>query len=165
MKISADPEGLIKRGFMNTEFVADFRNSVLQSYEELKTLNEEAASAKPNANQWSVKELLGHLLDSASNNHQRIVRLQIFEAIEFPFYQQDEFVRVNHYQDQQWDVLLEFWKLYNLHLVHLVENLDESKVNNVWITPDKERLTLGHIIEDYLRHLKHHLGQIQSLTH
>lgn len=148
---------------MNQEFTTDFRNSVLQAYEDLKLISEETAAAKPSANQWSMKELLGHLLDSASNNHQRFVRLQIFDSIEFPFYQQEEFVRVNHYQDQTWDVLLNFWKFYNLHLVHLVENLDETKLKNTWITPDNERLSLGHIIEDYLRHLKHHLAQIRGL--
>ncbi|MBI3652646.1 MAG: DinB family protein [Acidobacteria bacterium] len=148
---------------MNTEFVADFSNSVLQAYEELQTVTEEKASEKPHENQWSVKELLGHLLDSASNNHQRFVRLQIFDEIEFPFYQQDDFVRANHYQKHSWKGLLEFWKLYNLHLVHIIENLDPSKLNNVWITPDNERLTLEHIVEDYLRHLNHHLEQIKNL--
>src|SRR5688572_14437647 len=138
---------------MDSRFIEDFRSSVLQSYEEMKAISEEAAASKPSENQWSVKELLGHLLDSASNNHQRFVRLQIFDEIEFPFYQQDDFVRVNFYQNQNWETLLDFWKSYNLHLVHLVENLDESKLENVWITPDKERLTLGHIVEDYLRHL------------
>ena len=153
-----------KGNSMNTEFVADFSNSILQAYDELKMLADEKASAKPNENQWSVKELLGHLLDSASNNHQRFVRLQIFDEIEFPFYQQDEFVRANNYQNQNWKMLLDFWKLYNLHLVHIIENLDHSKLNNVWITPDNERLTLGHIVEDYLRHVKHHLEQIKNLV-
>ncbi len=149
---------------MNQDFVIDFRNTVLQSYEEMIAISEEAAASKPGENQWSVKELLGHLLDSASNNHQRFVRLQIFDEIEFPFYQQDDFVRVNHYQNQRWGTLLDFWKQYNLHLVHLVETLDESKLENVWITPSQERLTLGHIVEDYLRHLKHHLEQIKNLS-
>ena len=149
---------------MNEEFIAQFRNAVRQGYEELKTISETDASAKPDAKQWSTKEILGHLIDSASNNHQRIVRLQIFDAIEFPFYQQDDFVLVNHYQSQKWETLLEFWRLYNLHLIHLVENLDASKLSNPWITPDKERLTLDHIIEDYLRHLQHHLRQIMQAS-
>src|SRR5258706_5246426 len=102
----ADPDGSIERYGMNQDFVADFRNSVLQAYEELKTITDEAASAKPNANQWSVKELLGHLLDSASNNHQRIMRLQISDSIEFPFYQQEAFVAVNHYQNQNCNALM-----------------------------------------------------------
>jgi hypothetical protein len=149
---------------MNQDFVANFRNIVLQGYEELRAISEEAASAKPVPSQWSIKELLGHLLDSASNNHQRFVRLQIFTEIEFPYYQQNEFVLVNHYQNQDWNTLLDFWKFYNLHLVHLVEHMDESKLSNVWITPDQERLTLGHIVEDYLRHLRHHLKQIKNLV-
>jgi hypothetical protein len=149
---------------MDSSFIEDFRNNVLQSYDEMKMISEEAASGKASENQWSVKELLGHLLDSASNNHQRFVRLQIYDEIEFPFYQQEDFVRVNHYQNQNWNALLDFWKLYNLHLVHLVEHMDEGKLRNVWITPDQERLTLGHIVEDYLRHLKHHLGQIKNLS-
>jgi hypothetical protein len=149
---------------MNEEFVSDFRTTVSQAYEEMKGLSDAAAAAKPDAKQWSVKEILGHLIDSATNNHQRIVRLQIFDAIEFPFYQQDDFVRVNHYQNQSWETLLEFWKFYNLHILHLVEHLDASKLSNPWLTPDKEKLTLGHIVEDYLRHLKHHLSQIRSAT-
>jgi hypothetical protein len=156
-------EGSGKGQFMDSSFIEDFRNSVLQSFEEMKWISEEAASSKTSNNQWSVKELLGHLLDSASNNHQRFVRLQIFDEIEFPFYQQEDFVRVNRYQNQKWETLLDFWKLYNLHLVHLVENIDDGKLKNVWITPSQERLTLGHIVEDYLRHLKHHLGQIKNL--
>ena len=149
---------------MDSSFTEDFRNSVLQSYEGMRTITEESASSKPSENQWSIKELLGHLLDSASNNHQRFVRLQIYDEIEFPFYQQEDFVRVNHYQNQSWGALLDFWKLYNLHLIHLVENIDKSKLENVWITPSQERLTLGHIVEDYLRHLKHHLKQINNLS-
>lgn len=149
---------------MNQDFAGNFRNIILQAYEEMGAISEEAASAKPASSQWSIKELLGHLLDSASNNHQRFVRLQIFSEIEFPFYQQNEFVLVNHYQKQDWQTLLNFWKFYNLHLVHLVEHMDDSKLNNLWITPDDERLTLGHIVEDYLRHLRHHLKQIKNLA-
>ena len=147
---------------MNPEFVNEFKNTVLKSYALLKTISEAEASAKLQEGQWSNKELIGHLIDSASNNHQRFVRLQIFDSIEFPFYQQDEFVSANHYQEQSWDVLLEFWKSYNLHLVHLVEFLDKAKLNNIWLTPDGKKLTLGFIVEDYLKHLKHHLAQINK---
>lgn len=148
---------------MDSDFVADFRETVLQAYDSMKAIPEATASAKVDEKQWSAKQILGHLIDSASNNHQRIVRLQIFDAIEFPFYQQDDFVQVNHYQSESWETLLDFWKLYNLHLAHMIENLDKTKLDNFWLTPDKERLTLQHIIEDYLRHLKHHLAQIQGI--
>lgn len=147
---------------MNADFVAELRETVLQAYEEMRAIPEATAAVKAEAKQWSSKEILGHLIDSAANNHQRFVRLQIFDAIEFPFYQQDDFVRVNAYQKADWQTLLDFWKLYNLHLAHILEHLDHSKLTNIWLTPDKERLTLEHIITDYLRHLRHHLAQIRS---
>ena len=147
---------------MTEAFLTEFKNTVLQTYAELRAISEDAASEKPSEEQWSIKQMIGHLLDSASNNHQRIVRLQIFDEIEFPYYQQDEFVNVNHYQTQNWEILLDFWKSYNLHIVHLVENLDPTKLNNIWHTPDGKLLTLGFIVEDYLRHLQHHLGQIKE---
>ena len=147
---------------MNEGFLTEFKNTVLQSHAELRTISEDAASAKSTEEQWSIKELIGHLLDSASNNHQRVVRLQIFDEIEFPYYQQDGFVSVNHYQTQSWGELLDFWKSYNIHLIHLVENLNPEKLNNIWHTPDGKQLTLGFIVEDYLRHLQHHLGQIKD---
>ena len=147
---------------MNEAFLTEFKNTVLQTYAELRAISEDAASEKPSEEQWSIKQLIGHLLDSASNNHQRIVRLQNFDEIEFPYYQQDEFVNVNHYQTQNWEILLDFWKSYNLHIVHLIENLNPAKLNNIWDTPDGKLLTLGFIVEDYLRHLQHHLGQIKE---
>ena len=147
---------------MNVAFLTEIKNTVLQSYAELRAISEDAASAKPSEEQWSIKQLIGHLLDSASNNHQRIVRLQIFDEIEFPYYQQDEFVSVNHYQTQSWEALLDFWKSYNLHLVHLVENLNSAKLNNIWHTPDDKELPFSFIVEDYLRHLQHHLRQIKE---
>ncbi len=149
---------------MTPEFIADFKNTVLQAFEELRAIDDAKAAAKADETQWSIKELIGHLIDSAANNHQRFVRLQIFDAIEFPFYQQEDFVRVNDYQNAGWEFLVDFWKLYNLHLVHLVENLDKTKLENIWLTSDDRKLTLGYIVEDYLTHLKHHLNQIKTLN-
>ncbi|MEW6130938.1 MAG: DinB family protein [Acidobacteriota bacterium] len=145
---------------MTPEFINDFRNTISQAYEGLRKIDEAQAAAKPEADQWSIKELIGHLLDSASNNHQRIVRLQIFDAIEFPFYQQDDFVRINDYQNESWEFLLAFWRLYNLHLLHIIEKVDRTKLENIWLTSDERKLSLAYIIEDYLKHLKHHLSQI-----
>jgi hypothetical protein len=145
---------------MTPEFIADFKNTILQTYDELRTVDDTKAAAKGEESQWSIKELIGHLIDSASNNHQRFVRLQIFDAIEFPFYQQEDFVRINDYQNESWEFLVEFWKLYNLHLVHLIEKIDQAKLENIWLTSDDRKLTLGFIVEDYLNHLKHHISQI-----
>ena len=42
----------------------------------LLSLTEEQVSVRRNSQNRTVKMLVGHLIDSASNNHQRMVRLQ-----------------------------------------------------------------------------------------
>ena len=46
-------------------------------------------SESRNKQNRTIRQILGHLVDSASNNHQRIVRLQYNQELEFPDYQQD----------------------------------------------------------------------------
>jgi hypothetical protein len=41
---------------------------------------------------WTRKQLLGHLIDSASNNYQRFVRLQQGNLVGFPGYDQEFWV-------------------------------------------------------------------------
>jgi len=147
---------------MNEDFITDFRETILQVYSEMQRISDNIASNKKDATQWSIKEVIGHLIDSASNNHQRFIRLQIDEEIRLPFYQQVDFVRISNYQSEDWVILLDFWKFYNLHLVHIVGNIDEQKLENVWITPKGEKLDLKFVVEDYLIHLKHHLSQIKN---
>ncbi len=147
---------------MNEDFITDFRETILQAYSEMQRISDNIASNKKDATQWSIKEVIGHLIDSASNNHQLFIRMQIDKEIRLPFYQQVDFVRISNYQSEDWTILLDFWKLYNLHLVHIVENIDEQKLENVWITPKGEKLDLKFVVEDYLIHLKHHLSQIKS---
>ncbi len=147
---------------MNEDFITDFRETILQAYSEMQRISDNIASNKKDATQWSIKEVIGHLIDSASNNHQRFIRLQIDEEIRLPFYQQVDFVRISNYQSEDWVILLDFWKFYNLHLVHIVGNIDEQKLENVWITPKGEKLDLKFVVEDYLIHLKHHLSQIKN---
>jgi DinB superfamily len=125
----------------------------------LSLISDETASQKPNPNKWSKKEILGHLIDSASNNHQRFVRLQIDNDIELPKYRQDEWVAVQQWQQKSWEEIIALWKLYNDHILHLFQNADESKLFNT-MTLGEEIYTLQFLIDDYITHMEHHLRQI-----
>jgi DinB superfamily len=125
----------------------------------LSAIPEDAASKKPAPNKWSKKEILGHLIDSAANNHQRFMRLQLQTEISLPGYDQDDWVRLNHYQQRTWIEILTLWSAYNRHLASVIESLDDSALGHVWHSPDGD-VTLEFIASDYVRHLKHHLAQI-----
>ena len=125
----------------------------------LSAIPEDAASKKPAPNKWSKKEILGHLIDSAANNHQRFMRLQLQTEISLPGYDQDDWVRLNHYQQRTWNEIVTLWSAYNRHLASVIESLDDSALGHVWHSPDGD-VTLEFIASDYVRHLKHHLAQI-----
>ena len=125
----------------------------------LSAIPEDAASKKPAPNKWSKKEILGHLIDSAANNHQRFMRLQLQTEISLPGYEQDDWVRLNHYQQRTWNEIVTLWSAYNRHLASVIESLDDSALGHVWHSPDGD-VTLEFIASDYVRHLKHHLAQI-----
>jgi hypothetical protein len=113
---------------------------------------------------WSRKQVIGHLIDSASNNHQRFVRTTLQGSLEFPAYDQDGCVRVQAVQNAPWPLLVSLWTDYNLYLAHVIANLPADKLQaNCRIGKDKP-VTLRFLAEDYLRHLLHHLGQIGAVA-
>jgi hypothetical protein len=126
----------------------------------LSAISEEEAARKPDPAKWSKKEILGHLIDSAANNHQRFVRAQLAPAVELPGYEQDGWVRVQAYMIEPWQDLIEFWRFYNRHLVHVMETIPEDYLAHTCAIGGKPAVTLGFLVEDYVRHLEHHLDQI-----
>jgi hypothetical protein len=131
-------------------------------YPRLQSIPESHASEKPNQEKWSIKEILGHLIDSAANNHQRIVRMQEVEHIGIFKYSQGHWVKTQSYQTESWEDIIELWYRYNLHLAHIIARVNPESLSHTCDVGDPEPMTLREIIEGYLRHLNHHLEQIFS---
>jgi hypothetical protein len=144
--------------FMND--VAAELESTLAITERLLTISDAASAQRPATGAWSRKEILGHLIDSAANNHQRFVRLQLQEHLELPGYEQDGWVRVQGYRDLPWAEIIELWRIYNRHLSHLIRSVDSKALRHTWNTPDGDEVDLEFVMRDYIVHMKHHLDQI-----
>ena len=130
--------------------------------EKLKLLNKDFVSKKPAPNKWSIKEILGHLIDSAVNNHHRFVRAQAVDNFEFPDYTQDFWVSVQSYNEVPWDKMVELWRLYNLLLAHIIFYVNKEKLKVKCIIGNNNAITLETLISEYLPHMKHHLKQIEE---
>ncbi len=101
--------------------------------------------------------MLGHLIDSACNNHQRFIRLQQSKEVSFPVYEPNEWVDRGGYNDVTWQLLIDLWANYARVLAALVERVPENLMANRW----KEMgLTLKLIADDNVVHMNHHLKQI-----
>lgn len=126
----------------------------------LHKIAEEQAVTKPQPKKWSKKEIIGHLLDSASNNHQRFTRAAIQGSLNFPAYDQDPLVALERFQEMRWSELLKFWEGYNRFLAHVIAGLPQGKAATQCIIGDHDPVTLEWLASDYVEHLKHHLNQI-----
>ena len=129
---------------------------------DLWAIAETAAAAKQGPEAWSIKEILGHLVDSAANNHQRFIRAQQVDLFTGPGYDQDVWVRSQDYQSRPWVELVDFWALYNHHLAHVIRHIPEGALNVPCCIGTNDSVTLGFLVQDYLTHLRHHLTQIQE---
>jgi hypothetical protein len=116
-------------------------------------------SYKPAPGKWSKKEILGHLIDSATNNHQRFIRIQ-FENEPHIFYDQDNWNLYGHYNKLGKEHVISFWSLYNIHLVELIKRIPDHNLGLTSRTDNNEKVTLGWLINDYVAHLEYHLKQI-----
>jgi hypothetical protein len=126
----------------------------------LRQVSEPESGAPALKGGWSRKQVLGHLIDSASNNHQRFVRAALQGSLEFPGYDQDGCVRVQAVQSAPWPILVTLWANYNLYLAHVIAHLPASQLEASCRIGDNEPATLKFLAEDYLTHLLHHLCQI-----
>ena len=119
-------------------------------------------SFKQAPDKWSKKEIIGHLIDSAANNHQRFVRAQ-FEDKPVIVYDQNNWNHYSHHQQISSEQLIDFWTIYNRQLAALVSNIPEENLQRTCITGGKP-LTLAFLFEDYVAHLEHHLRQIVAYS-
>ncbi len=147
------------------------RDIVMTARERLLTIDNTRAAQYPAMNKWSPKEIIGHLIDSASNNHQRFVRPQLKDDLVFSVYPQNDWVRLQNYQQRKWEELVLFWSAYNFHLAAVIANISVDKLNErrtkhnlheiAWKTvPATQPTSLAYFIGDYIDHLEHHLRQI-----
>jgi len=109
---------------------------------------------------WSRKQVIGHLIDSASNNHQRFVRASLQDSLEFPGYDQDGMVRTAAVQEMAWPLLISLWASYNRYLAHVIEHLPPKKLNVQCHIGTHEPVTLAFLAKDYVDHMVGHLQQI-----
>ena len=115
---------------------------------------------RPSPERWTRKEVVGHLIDSASNNHQRFVRRQLDSGQDFPRYEQEQWVRIQGYQSARWSDLIELWRAYNTHLLHVVERMTEEGRRATCRVGDGAEVTLAGLFVDYVDHLEHHLRKM-----
>lgn len=109
---------------------------------------------------WSRRELLAHLVDSAANNHIRFLRAVLESELEMNRYSQDGNIKIQSPNTAPWPLLIDLFASYNRYLAHVVAQIQGEKLSASCRIIPYEPVTLEFLAKDYLRHLLHHLAQI-----
>ena len=136
------------------------RRTVDEASAAMVRMKPDEVSLRRRSDGWSKKEILGHLIDSAANNHQRFVRASYHAAASFPTYDQNAWVRIQQYQASEWVGLVTLWSAFNRHLSDVIDRIPEEAKSSPCNVGKAEPVTLGFVVTDYLRHLQHHVSQI-----
>ncbi len=149
----------------------DFRLAIETATTRLLAIPEADSLVPPGEGQWAPKQVIGHLIDSAANNHLRFVQAQFTDHLVFAGYEQETWVDVQRYDLEPWPRLVELWRLYNLHLCHLMSVTPEQALKTERSRHSLQRIafktvredeptTLEYLMRDYVDHLHNHLRQI-----
>lgn len=134
----------------------------------LLSLDNELINTRRNSQNRTIKQIVGHMIDSASNNTHRIVHMHYQPSpLRFPNYatngNNDRWIAIQNYQDENWTDMINLWKYSNFHILHVIKNVDSSKLDNQWHYSEERLISLKAGIIDYLRHFKLHLDEIGEL--
>ncbi len=135
----------------------------------LLALEEDVISNRRNRQNRTIRQILGHLVDSASNNIHRIIHLQYQPLpLIFPDYANlganDIWIGIQHYQEEDWPTLVALWKYLNRHFTHVILNIKPTALENIWLSALGQEITLKAMVLDYPRHFKLHLSEIKELS-
>jgi hypothetical protein len=134
----------------------------------LVSLSPEILTLRRNKQNRTIKQILGHLIDSTSNNTHRVVHLQYQPGpFSFPNYatfgNNDRWIAIQGYQNEDWTSMIGLWKYSLMHFCHVIKNVNDGKLENEWISGPDQKITLKSMILDFPRHLKLHLSEISEL--
>ena len=134
----------------------------------LRELTTDVITKRRNNQNRTIKQIAGHMIDSASNNTHRIVHLQYQESpLIYPNYatngNNDRWIAIQNYQEEDWENIIELWYYSNKHVIHVIKHVNQDKLNNTWKCDEENRVSLKDMITDYLRHFRLHLDEMEEL--
>ncbi|MCK3683184.1 hypothetical protein [Maribellus sp. YY47] len=149
--------------------IANELNTLLVEWEnKLILLSEEQVSVPCNGQSRNIRQIVGHMVDSASNNTHRIVHLQYNEIpLIFPNYathgNNDRWISIQNYENENWENLVNLWKYLHLHIIYVIQQINPEKLQNEWVADKDQKVSLRDMVDDFPRHFRLHLSEIEEL--
>lgn len=140
------------------ELIEDFKSEFI-------SIGENFASIKLSEDKWTLKEIIGHLVDSASNNHQRILRMKMTDHLNFPDYKNTQWLELQQHNRMKFADLLGLFYFYNKLLANIIENISEEELVHRWEVqwdPKEDFIILEALVKHYVVHMRGHFTHMKE---
>ncbi len=150
-------------------FICDELDLLIDAWKvKLNSLSPDTIGLKRNRQNRTIRQIVGHMIDSATNNTHRIIHMQYQESpIQYPDYanlgNNDRWISIQNFQEEDWTLLVALWASTNRHILHVIKQVREDKLHSLWISALDEEVTLKAMITDFPRHFKLHLQEIDEI--
>jgi hypothetical protein len=150
------------------EVIDELKPLIGEWEQRLMSQTSEQISVPRNGQNRNIRQIVGHMVDSASNNTHRVVHLQYRELpLRFPNYatygNNDKWIAIQNYENENWENLVQLWNYTHLHFLHVIGNVSSANLKNEWVSDPGTRITLEKMVEDFPRHFKLHIAEIEEL--
>ncbi len=138
--------------------VSVFLEKQLQRFNDIcKNIPEGNTLFKYEEGKWSIKELVGHCIDTERVMAYRLLRISRADFTELPGFDENEYIQHSTYDKRTWDgIISEFNALRNSNLL-LINNLTEEQLKLIG-TANKLPISVKALVFIIAGHLEHHLG-------
>ena len=144
---------------------ADLHAALAEGLALFAGIDEALSRERPSAGGWCAREVVGHLIDSACNNHRRFILGQTPGLARFDGYDGDAWVARQQYVDESWEAIVGLWAAYNRHLRHVIAHTPAAHLTMSATSPDgDETVSVGFLMQDYVAHIRHHFEQVRRIT-
>ena len=148
-------EGYIKDVVGNDPF-RNLENQYQEIQSILQSLPEEEANFAYTEGKWTVKEVLGHMIDTERIMDYRALCISRKDKQSLPGFEQDDYVQEANFKERTITNLLEDYRIVRKSTISLFKNFTENMLNQRGVANDKE-VTVLALLYIITGHEMHHL--------
>ncbi|HEX8377946.1 MAG TPA: DinB family protein [Pedobacter sp.] len=143
----------------------DVLSELKDQIESLSTFLKSIPQAKINyayaEGKWTVKEVLGHIIDTERIMSYRLLRFARNDASPLPGFQENDYVKNSHYATQDFNLLIEEMLALRKANLYLFNSLIDEELERRGVA-NNSPLSVRALLFILAGHLKHHVGVLKE---
>jgi uncharacterized damage-inducible protein DinB len=151
----------IQRASQRDDLYAALEDQIAELHGALGSLSDQQARFKPGPQEWSIKEVMGHLSDVERVFSYRLLRVSRNDATPLPGFEQEDYVRAAGFDDYPLDDLIaEFEHLRRANIIAIQHKNAEALERRG--TASGMTVSARALIYMLVGHLDHHMASLHE---